>query len=125
MKARHSPLKPLPEQYHAPAHAALLLGCVGALWLFMLQARVLSTSLFSPVEDRVPEFLDWYYSLRGEYTRLGCWALEALGFEVRDDLAQRLEELNGTQRVMIRRTLTPLDTIKKTATGRGGQTERG
>lgn len=45
MRPRYSPLKPLREQCHAPAHAALLLGCVGALWLFMLQGRVLATSL--------------------------------------------------------------------------------
>ena len=49
--------------------------------------------LFAPVEARVPDFLDWYYSLRGEYTRLGGWALEKLGFEGRAMVVDRTEEL--------------------------------
>lgn len=32
--------------------------------------------LFADVGSRVPEFLDWYYSLRGEYTRTAMAALE-------------------------------------------------
>ena len=50
-------------------------------------------ALFRPVEARVPDFLDWYYSLRGEYTRLGGWALEKLGFEGRAMLVGKTDEL--------------------------------
>lgn len=50
-------------------------------------------ALFRPVQARVPGFLDWYYSLRGEYTRLGGWALEKLGFEGRAMVVGRTDEL--------------------------------
>lgn len=36
-------IQALPERRHCLRHAMLLLGCLGALWLFMLQARVLAT----------------------------------------------------------------------------------
>lgn len=49
--------------------------------------------LFRPVEARVPAFLDWYYSLRGEYTRLGGWVLEKLGGETRQRVAAKTQAL--------------------------------
>jgi len=49
--------------------------------------------LFEPVEKQVPAFLDWYYSLGGEYTRLSGWALEKMGFEGRALVVGRTEEL--------------------------------
>ncbi|MFO7786639.1 MAG: hypothetical protein R6W87_02525 [Halospina sp.] len=49
--------------------------------------------LFEPVEKQVPAFLDWYYSLGGEYTRLSGWALEKLGFEGRAMVVSRTEAL--------------------------------
>ncbi len=56
-----------------------------------LEERV--DALFQPVEARVPDFLDWYYSLRGEYTRLGGWALEKLGYEGRAMVVGKTDEL--------------------------------
>lgn len=50
-------------------------------------------ALFLPVERRIPDFLDWYYSFRGEYTRLGGWALEKLGLEGRSLIVDRTDEL--------------------------------
>ena len=50
--------------------------------------------LFGAMEQRVPDFLDWHYSLRGEYTRLGLWALGGLGVldedRVREEALGRL-----------------------------------
>ncbi|XOZ33824.1 hypothetical protein ACMDCT_00875 [Halomonadaceae bacterium KBTZ08] len=56
-----------------------------------LEERV--DGLFHPVEARVPAFLDWYYSLRGEYTRLGGWALATLGLETRQRVAAKTQAL--------------------------------
>ena len=67
----------------------------GALAQGGLEARLERgmVRLFEPVEKRVPAFLDWYYSLRGEYTRLSGWALEELGLEGRALVVGRTEAL--------------------------------
>lgn len=51
--------------------------------------------LFGRLEDRVPGFLDWYYSLGGEYTRMGLALLSWSGL-MEEEAAQR----QATERLM-------------------------
>ena len=53
----------------------------GYLGQAMLQQRVDNhlDRLFLRVRNRIPAFLDWYYSLKGDYSRLGMAALSAVG----------------------------------------------
>lgn len=62
--------------------------------------------LFLRVEDRIPAFLDWYYSLGGEYSRLGMSALKAMGLAdrdyVREQASERLFEAVGWEQSLAR-----------------------
>ncbi len=48
---------------------------------------------FAPVRARLPEFADWYYSLSGEYTRLGLAAASRLNLVEGDVLAARASSM--------------------------------
>ncbi len=44
--------------------------------------------MFAEARDRVPAFADWYYSLRGEYARVGMRALSAVGLAAPEYVAR-------------------------------------
>ena len=46
-------------------------------------------ALFAETEGRLPEFFDWYYSLRGEYSRIAMAALEAASLAEPGYVAER------------------------------------
>lgn len=45
--------------------------------------------LFAGARERLPDFADWYYSLPGEYTRAGVFALSAVGLAAPGYVARR------------------------------------
>ncbi|CAJ99748.1 hypothetical protein [Helicobacter acinonychis] len=49
-------------------------------------------NLFNPIENNVDKFLDWHYSLKGNYTELGLWLAKATGLSVKDAIANKLQE---------------------------------
>lgn len=57
------------------------------------QISVHLDSSFARVEERLPLFADWYYSLRGEYSRLAMAALSATSLADGDYVAQRAAQL--------------------------------
>ncbi|TDT38608.1 hypothetical protein DES49_2591 [Halospina denitrificans] len=62
--------------------------------------------LFLRVENRIPSFLDWYYSLGGEYSRLGMSALNIIGLDdrnyVQEQASERLFEAVGWEQSLAR-----------------------
>jgi|AntDeeMetagen192_2_1112575.scaffolds.fasta_scaffold00224_14 hypothetical protein len=62
--------------------------------------------LFLRVENRIPSFLDWYYSLGGEYSRLGMSALNVIGLDdrnyVQEQASERLFEAVGWEQSLAR-----------------------
>lgn len=62
--------------------------------------------LFLRVENRIPAFLDWYYSLGGEYSRLGMSALNVVGLNesdyVQEQASERLFEAVGWEQSLAR-----------------------
>ncbi|MGJ8689694.1 MAG: hypothetical protein ACSHXZ_09255 [Gammaproteobacteria bacterium] len=57
------------------------------------QISVHLDSSFARVEERLPVFADWYYSLRGEYSRLAMAALSATSLADGDYVARRAAQL--------------------------------
>ena len=51
---------------------------------------------FTPVYERIPAFLDWHYSIVGQYTELGHAALGALEEAIESRLFAELQERIGT-----------------------------
>ena len=51
---------------------------------------------FAPVYEKIPGFLDWHYSIRGQYTELGQAALGTLGNAFESQLFAALQERIGT-----------------------------
>ena len=51
---------------------------------------------FAPVYERIPAFLDWHYSIVGQYTELGHAALGALEEAIESRLFAELQERIGT-----------------------------
>ena len=51
---------------------------------------------FAPVYERIPEFLDWHYSIVGQYTELGHAAVGALEEAIESRLFAELQERIGT-----------------------------
>jgi len=50
-------------------------------------------SVFGDLSARVPEYADWYFSLKGEYARLSMLILQRIGPQDRDYLWERAEAL--------------------------------
>jgi len=50
-------------------------------------------ALFDDLAARVPEYADWYFSLKGEYTRLSLLIMQRTGFAGGDYLADRAADL--------------------------------
>ncbi|GAA6782118.1 hypothetical protein BTM319_02150 [Helicobacter pylori] len=49
-------------------------------------------NLFNPIENNVDKFLDWHYSLKGNYSELALLAAKKLGLNVEDALFNKLQE---------------------------------
>ncbi|GAA8123898.1 hypothetical protein HpBT110_02520 [Helicobacter pylori] len=49
-------------------------------------------NLFDPVENNVDKFLDWHYSLKGNYSELALFVAKKLGLSVEDALFNKLQE---------------------------------
>ncbi|KNE11461.1 hypothetical protein [Helicobacter pylori] len=49
-------------------------------------------NLFDPVENNVDKFLDWHYSLKGNYSELALLAAKKLGSSIEDALFNKLQE---------------------------------
>ncbi len=49
-------------------------------------------NLFDPVENNVDKFLDWHYSLKGNYSELALLVAKKLGLNVEDALFNKLQE---------------------------------
>ena len=89
----------LGERYfRVPVSGVDALGAESELW-FREQSRLGKAlvrdrlnsrldGLFLRVRQRIPDFLDWYYSVRGDYSRLGMSALSTLGF-IDDDYVRK------------------------------------
>ena len=80
----------------------------GSMGRAMLQQRMSAhlDRLFLRVENRIPSFLDWYYSLGGEYSRLGMSALNIIGLDdrnyVQEQASERLFEAVGWEQSLAR-----------------------
>ncbi len=49
-------------------------------------------NLFDPIENNVDKFLDWHYSLKGNYSELALFVAKKLGLSVEDELFNKLQE---------------------------------
>ncbi|WP_199490249.1 hypothetical protein [Helicobacter pylori] len=49
-------------------------------------------NLFNPIENNVDKFLDWHYSLKGNYSELALFVAKKLGLSVEDALFNKLQE---------------------------------
>ncbi len=49
-------------------------------------------NLFDPIENNVDKFLDWHYSLKGNYSELALLAAKTIGSSVEDALFNKLQE---------------------------------
>ncbi|MFT2639421.1 hypothetical protein [Helicobacter pylori] len=49
-------------------------------------------NLFDPIEHNVDKFLDWHYSLKGNYSELAFFVAKKLGLSVEDALFNKLQE---------------------------------
>ncbi|GHR07682.1 hypothetical protein [Helicobacter pylori] len=49
-------------------------------------------NLFDPIENNVDKFLDWHYSLKGNYSELALLAAKMIGSSVEDALFNKLQE---------------------------------
>ncbi len=49
-------------------------------------------NLFDPIENNVDKFLDWHYSLKGNYSELALLVAKKLGLSVEDALFNELQE---------------------------------
>ncbi|GAA8922520.1 hypothetical protein HpSIM52_02000 [Helicobacter pylori] len=49
-------------------------------------------NLFDPIENNVDKFLDWHYSLKGNYSELALFVVKKLGLSVEDALFNKLQE---------------------------------
>ncbi|WP_441743909.1 hypothetical protein [Helicobacter pylori] len=49
-------------------------------------------NLFDPIENNVDKFLDWHYSLKGNYSELALLVAKKLGLSVEDALFNKLQE---------------------------------
>ncbi|GAA8447030.1 hypothetical protein KKKH12_05410 [Helicobacter pylori] len=49
-------------------------------------------NLFDPIENNVDKFLDWHYSLKGNYSELALLVAKKLGLNVEDALFNKLQE---------------------------------
>ncbi|WQY44214.1 hypothetical protein KVJ95_02020 [Helicobacter pylori] len=49
-------------------------------------------NLFDPIENNVDKFLDWHYSLKGNYSELAPFVAKKLGLSVEDALFNKLQE---------------------------------
>ncbi|WRC78935.1 hypothetical protein E5L05_01990 [Helicobacter pylori] len=49
-------------------------------------------NLFDPIENNVDKFLDWHYSLEGNYSELALLVAKKLGLSVEDALFNKLQE---------------------------------
>ncbi|WP_017283985.1 hypothetical protein [Helicobacter pylori] len=49
-------------------------------------------NLFDPIEHNVDKFLDWHYSLKGNYSELALFVAKKLGLSVEDALFNKLHE---------------------------------
>ncbi|OLR44716.1 hypothetical protein [Helicobacter pylori] len=49
-------------------------------------------NLFDPIEHNVDKFLDWHYSLKGNYSELALLVAKKLGLSVEDALFNKLQE---------------------------------
>lgn len=49
-------------------------------------------NLFDPIENNVNKFLDWHYSLKGNYSELALLVAKKLGLSVEDALFNKLQE---------------------------------
>ncbi len=49
-------------------------------------------NLFDPIERNVDKFLDWHYSLKGNYSELALFAAKKLGLSAEDALFNKLQE---------------------------------
>nr|WP_257570875.1 hypothetical protein [Helicobacter pylori] len=49
-------------------------------------------NLFDPIENNVDKFLDWHYSLKGNYSELALLAVKTIGSSVEDALFNKLQE---------------------------------
>ncbi|GAA7258370.1 hypothetical protein ID0476_00410 [Helicobacter pylori] len=49
-------------------------------------------NLFDPIENNVDKFLDWHYSLKGNYRELALLVAKKLGLSVEDALFNKLQE---------------------------------
>lgn len=47
---------------------------------------------FDPIENNVDKFLDWHYSLKGNYSELALFVAKKLGLSVEDALFNKLQE---------------------------------
>ncbi len=49
-------------------------------------------NLFDPIENNVDKFLDWHYSLKGNYSEIALFVAKKLGLSVEDALFNKLQE---------------------------------
>ncbi|GAA9963382.1 hypothetical protein VN0921_01860 [Helicobacter pylori] len=49
-------------------------------------------NLFDPIENNVDKFLDWHYSLKGNYSELALFVAKTIGLSVEDALFNKLQE---------------------------------
>ncbi|MGL2401198.1 hypothetical protein ACOWMZ_01970 [Helicobacter pylori] len=49
-------------------------------------------NLFDPIENNVDKFLDWHYSLKGNYSELALFATKMIGSSAEDALFNKLQE---------------------------------
>ncbi len=49
-------------------------------------------NFFDPIENNVDKFLDWHYSLKGNYSELALFVAKKLGLSVEDALFNKLQE---------------------------------
>ncbi len=64
-------------------------------------------NLFDPIENNVNKFLDWHYSLKGNYSELALFVAKKLGLSVEDALFNKLQEkLLGADYKQLLQTMT-------------------
>ncbi|GAA7143457.1 hypothetical protein HpBGD45_01100 [Helicobacter pylori] len=49
-------------------------------------------NLFDPIENNVDKFLDWHYSLKGNYSEFALFVAKKIGLSTEDALFNKLQE---------------------------------
>ncbi len=63
-------------------------------------------NLFDPIENNVDKFLDWHYSLKGNYSELALFVAKKLGLSVEDALFKMKKNLKESYKISFDNSIT-------------------